>query len=137
MNIVYNKDNWSLRIPEKGKELEAANFTWSRLKGGKSENIKAKVVGRKELDGNNVLVTYELEKAVPAVEFKINVKSTNIDLGNRKSSLGISEIELMTAIETFDLYNEAKLSEIRVGDKVIKGKQLTKDKLRLLILLKT
>lgn len=127
VNIVYNKDNWSLRIPEKGKELEAANFTWSRLKGGKSENIKAKVVGRKELDGNNVLVTYELEKAVPAVEFKINVKSTNIDLGNRKSSLGISEIELMTAIETFDLYNEAKLSEIRVGDKVIKGKQLTKD----------
>lgn len=56
------------------------------------------------------------------------MKSTNIDLGNRKSSLGISEIELMTAIETFDLYNEAKLSEIRVGDKVIiKGKQLTKD----------
>ena len=55
------------------------------------------------------------------------MKSTNIDLGNRKSSLGISEIELMTAIETFDLYNEAKLSEIRVGDKVIKGKQLTND----------
>ncbi|MFA9468432.1 beta-N-acetylglucosaminidase domain-containing protein [Streptococcus sp. E24BD] len=113
----YHRDRTSLRPPK------TVNFAWSRGVGEEVQAIAATATSPETVNGLTK-ITYRLERPVPAVEFKITVENADETIGSRKSSVGIAELEIYTALEQFNLHSDASINEIHLGDQVHTGNRI-------------
>ncbi|OLF49942.1 glycoside hydrolase family 2 [Streptococcus acidominimus] len=108
----YHRDSWSLRLPK------SVQFSWSRGNGEEASRIEATEASRESVNGLMKIV-YNLANPVPAVVFTMTVENSDEDLGNRKPSVGLAEVELLTAVESFERHSDASLTEIRIDNRVL------------------
>lgn len=120
VTIYYHRDSYSLRLPK------SVAFSWSRSTTGEAQVIAHTVAGT-ETSGSLTKVTYRLANPIPAEVFKVTVENSDEVLNGRKPSVGIAELELKTALERFEKSSEASINEIRIGEQVLTGSDITKN----------
>lgn len=120
VNVYYHQDSWSLRLPK------SVQFAWSRGAGEEARAVAATELAREQVNGLTK-VSYQLAQPIPAVVLQMTVENSDQNLGNRKPSVGIVEVELMTALESFEKSSDSSLTEIRVDDRVLTGNMITRE----------
>lgn len=111
--VYFYRDNWSARYPEAG----STKFYFSDSADGPWEEVQTvETIGAEET--NVTPYTYQLAEPVMATYLKIVVTNPNVDLGNRKPCIGISEVLLKGAnIADVSAHSTAKLAALTVNGK--------------------
>ncbi|MGT2844574.1 discoidin domain-containing protein [Streptococcus hongkongensis] len=113
IRITYALDKHSLKLPDK------VNFSWST---GGSSNLQTVVAkAQKAIEkGDLTEIVYDLDSAVPAVIFKINLHSDTkpVEGSTAKASVGLTEVELWTERTSFSVNRNASLKEISIDGRV-------------------
>lgn len=113
--MYYHRDNASLRNPA------SVAFSWKASRETEEKTPIAHTEVRRETVSGLTKVTYRLAQVIPAESFHITVESANETIGSRKASVGLAEVQLMTAVESFERQSVATLTEVRVGDRRLTG----------------
>ncbi|MBJ8325757.1 discoidin domain-containing protein [Streptococcus sp. CSL7591-lung] len=116
--IHFATDKHAMTLPK------STTFSYALGKGSESITVNA-VASEPVVNGSVHKVTYRLEKPVPAVVFSITVVNGDESPGSGKPTTGIVEVELKKATEEFEKYSDASLSELRVGNKIFSGRQIS------------
>ncbi|MFC3927820.1 family 20 glycosylhydrolase, partial [Streptococcus caprae] len=114
----YHKDNWSLRLPK------SVSFAYN-LGSGSEDQAISYTASAPVLENGLTKIIYNLAKPVPAVVFKMTVENSDEALTGRKTSVGLAELKLMSALERFTEYSDASLTNVRIGDRNYSGNKVT------------
>lgn len=115
-NVYFFKDSWSARFPDAG----TTKFYVKEAQGDEWQPVDAtETIAAAESPQNVKKYSYALTKPVNATFVKMEVTNKNETLNGRKPCIGITEVELKTAVMSTPAYTTAALESLVVNDEQV------------------